>query len=200
MNRIVVKIGGSLLFSAEGVRECVDAMVREFPHAQLNFIVGGGDTVESMRTLNRFYPELDGDAMHWRCVALLDATWEVLCELIPEAEGISNCEQLRSHRFNESMLNVVRIGAYYSPDPMREMPHEQIPRVGWETTSDALAWLLARIISADAIVLVKMATVPPQWSIEEAAERGIIDSELARLVRTNTTATIPIYFRTYPSQ
>lgn len=199
IQRIVLKIGGSLLFSDLGLNQCVSAIQNEFPDAQINVIVGGGDTVESMRTLHRLYPHLSNEAMHWRCVKLLDATWEVLCELLPKAHRVCEYEQFSTDDFLESKLNAVRVGAFYQAlSPMKIAP-EQTPKVGWETTSDALAWLLAKTISATSIVLIKMSDVPTDISLDEAAKRGIIDPELARLSSADPIAGPSIHFRTFPT-
>lgn len=199
IQRIVLKIGGSLLFSDLGLNQCVSAIQNEFPDAQINIIVGGGDTVESMRTLHRLYPHLSNEAMHWRCVKLLDATWEVLCELLPEANRVCEYEQINSNDFRESKLNAVRVGAFYRASNPMKIASEQTPKVGWETTSDALAWLLAKTISATSIVLIKMSDVPTEISLDEAAKRGIIDPELARLASADPIAGPSIHFRTFPA-
>jgi aspartokinase-like uncharacterized kinase len=176
----VLKIGGATLFTAPWW----PARIESFQHQvdQLFVLVGGGDTVESMRRACELYPTLDPVAMHWRCVQLLDATWEVACELLPNATPISDWNELQFALASlHKGLFLVRVGAYYQSGTNPAIPESWLPRHGWETTTDALGWLLCKLTGAQRLWLIKQCDCDGIASLQGAAQQGIIDPELARL-------------------
>jgi len=180
---VVVKLGGATLFERDMRWEALLACLYPRQSERVYVVVGGGETVESMRTLHEIYPSLDPIAMHWRCVGLMDATWQIACELSPCAHPIADWEELqRSLKTSASGLHFVRVGAFYAEHLCDRIPQAWLPRMGWEATSDALSWLLAKLISATQLRLAKRCEIDPAWSLHHAAERGIVDSDLARLV------------------
>jgi hypothetical protein len=135
-----------------------------------------------MRRACELYPTLDPVAMHWRCVQLLDATWEVACELLPNANPISDWDGLQSALASTRCgLFLVRVGAYYESTPNPAIPAPWLPLHGWETTTDALGWLLCKLTGAQRLWLIKQCDCEGIASLQGAAQQGIIDPELARL-------------------
>jgi aspartokinase-like uncharacterized kinase len=178
----VLKIGGATLFSNVSWESLIEPMRGKNPTSSIYGIVGGGDTVDSMRALQKMYPQLSTEEMHWRCIRLLDATWEIACELMPRAIPIATLSELqRSLSHRQPLVYLVRISAFYSPEAIVDLPTLWLPKVGWETTTDALAWLLAKITFADRLWIVKQCACQSIPSLQDAAQRGIIDPELARL-------------------
>ncbi|WP_164100430.1 amino acid kinase family protein [Candidatus Laterigemmans baculatus] len=182
LKRRVVKLGGSLL-SNPRLTAAVGAWLARQPAAQNLVVVGGGETVEAMRNLSRLFP-LDDVAMHWRCVRLLRATFEIFAELFPDWQPVAQCERL------EELLKVsprpgewlIAVDAFYSPGT-----HDAGLPVGWETTTDAIAAYLARLAAADELVLLKSCPIPAEGSPEDPkagslrrlTEAGIVDRALA---------------------
>lgn len=194
MRNIVFKMGGSILFREDG---CVDAIRRALQAGdkeRIFAIVGGGEAIESMRALHAIYSSLNPVAMHWRCIRLLDATWEVACELFPDFVPVSSWEELMSaSQSPQSGVFLVRPAAFYSDEHLARIPRAWWPVTNWETTSDALSWLLAKLISATEIRLAKRCACDSKWSVRDAAEIGIIDKELYRLASMDENP-IPIFF------
>jgi aspartokinase-like uncharacterized kinase len=192
--RGVLKIGGATLFTTPSWPE----RIASFQHQvdQLFVLVGGGDTVESMRRACELYPTLDPVAMHWRCVQLLDATWEVACELLPKATPISDWNGLQSAlKPTRSALFLVRVGAYYHSASHTTIPKHWLPHHGWETTTDALGWLLCKLTGAQRLWLIKHCDCESIATLQEAAQQGIIDPELARLAaQDNGSNSVEILF------
>lgn len=192
--RGVLKIGGATLFTTPSW----PARIESFQHQadQLFVLVGGGDTVESMRRACELYPTLDPVAMHWRCVQLLDATWEVACELLPNATPITDWNGLQSAlEPSKSGLFLVRVGAYYHSAAHPDIPENWLPHHGWETTTDALGWLLCKLTGARRLWLIKQCDCEGIASLQRAAQQGIIDSELARLAaQDNGSDAVEILF------
>jgi hypothetical protein len=182
----VLKIGGATLFAPRGMTASIELLRNRFRNDRVFFLFGGGDTVESMRTLHAIYPQLDAEKLHWRCIDLLDATWSVACELMPDCIPVSDASSL-AHAMNSAQSGgyLVRTRAFYSPDSSRSIPAEWRPAVGWDTTSDALAWLLAKLVRADRLVLAKQVEWNNPRGLVEAARCGMIDSEIVRLVESD---------------
>jgi hypothetical protein len=181
-DRIVLKIGGATLFSKQPWRSLVEGIRDRERGSQRFWILGGGETVESMRTLQALYPGLDRTAMHWRCVRLLDATWEVGCELLTDFQPIPDKKMLESAAADRQPGDhLVRVEAFYNRNRESNLPIRWRPHADWGTTTDALAWLLAKQIEASRVCLFKRCSCDPNLSIEAAEKIGIVDPEIARL-------------------
>ncbi len=189
--RIVIKIGGAALYQPNGIENELRSLLSENQNAQVWLLVGGGDLIESMRTLHRIYPFLNEQEMHWRCVELLDHTWAIAKEVVSSAQRVTRAiathEELKMAIQEGSPPGVllVRVQSFYNCWNTDWIPGKWLPKLEWNTTTDALAWLLGKIINADRVILVKKCECDPSWTIAEAAKLGVIDSELERLVHTN---------------
>ena len=185
--RVVIKVGGATLFQYSGFESELRSLLAKYANAQVWMLVGGGDLIDAVRTVHKIYPVLDPVQIHWRCVELLDHTWELAKEIFPTDTPIASREDL--NRFvtirDRSGVHWVRCQSFYSRLTRDLIPDSWCPESTWNTTSDVLAWLLAKLIDADRVVLLKQCHCDPAWSLAEAANRGVIDSELARLVKRN---------------
>lgn len=182
--RIVIKVGGATLFQPEGFQRQLSSILGQYQNAQVWLLVGGGDLIETMRTAHGIYPKLDEEEMHWRCVELLDHTWAIASEIFPTEHTINSREDIENARRMEAVPGVrwVRVSSFYNRKECNLIRCKWLPKCDWSTTSDTLAWLLGRIVEADRVILMKQCECDPSWSIAEAARRGVVDSELARLV------------------
>jgi len=187
LERIVVKIGGATLFHPDGFNADLAKLLSVYAHAQVWVIVGGGELVEAMRTVHQLVPELNEEQMHWRCVELLDHTWAIAKEIFPIGISIANREDLTRALAILDLPGVfwVRVQSYYSSVGFESLPNSWQPQLNWSTTTDSLAWLLGKIVEADRVVLFKQCECDPSWTLGRAAELGIIDKELSRLVDAN---------------
>lgn len=77
---VVVKLGGSLL-SQPNWPVWLEAWLAAQPPGEFLMIVGGGQTIDAMRYLDQAHT-LETRPMHWRCIRLLDATFEVAAEIL----------------------------------------------------------------------------------------------------------------------
>ncbi len=186
--RVVVKIGGATLHASNDLADDVQRVVDCNSGNDLFLIVGGGLMIDAMRELHRTYPTLSDEAMHWRCIRLLDATWEIACELLPFAVPIATENELERALSNDRTdprfvchVFMVRIDTFYRQDLLASIPESWRPQVGWDTTSDAIGWLLAKRIGADRMVLLKQTANIDGLSVTSAANGGIVDRELSRL-------------------
>jgi aspartokinase-like uncharacterized kinase len=173
----IVKVGGSLLQRPGLVRELGTWNARQSP-ARTGWVFGGGEIVDGMRRLDQRF-SLDPKRVHWRCIELLRATWEVACELFPQWNPVNDPRTLDHWVKQETKLSAVLISiqAFYYPGVERG---DTLPE-SWSTTSDALAGFLATRVRADELVLLKNCEVRHCTS-NELVERGIIDPILGRQV------------------
>lgn len=187
VERIVIKIGGATLFQKNCFEAEVRSLLSQNQNAQVWLLVGGGDLVEAMRTAHQIYPQLKDEEIHWQCIELLDHTWSIAKQIVPVAYSIASREDLERLTQIGDLPGViwVRVQSFYNRENGHQIPKEWLPKTDWNTTTDALAWLLGKIIDADRVILLKQCECNSAWSLAEAALRGVIDSEVARLVQAN---------------
>ncbi len=187
VERIVIKIGGATLFQQNGFEAEVRSLLSLNQKAQVWLLVGGGDLVEAMRTAHQIYPRLNDEEVHWQCIELLDHTWTIAKQIVPVEYSIASREDVERLRQIRDVPGVawVRVQSFYNREHCEQLPNEWLPETNWNTTTDALAWLLGKIINADRVILMKQCECNSAWTLAEAAHRGVIDSELAELVQAN---------------
>ena len=189
MNRpkrvIVVKIGGASLFSNErefaALRDYI-RFLKEDPENLWLLVVGGGETVESMRILHRHHPKLSSKRMHWRCVELLRSTNDAAAELLElpwRVESSLQLDQITLHR--KPACYLVDVPSFYHPDELSWIPQNLLPAENWDTTSDTLAWLLALKVQADELQLIKKPDCAEIHTIQQAVSLGMIDPQVLTL-------------------
>ncbi len=181
--RTVVKFGGSLLHSPVWATRLLPWLNQQ-PAGKYFFIVGGGLLIDALRDLDECHG-LSQVEMHWRCIRLLDATYEIVAELMPGVETIESAEQLHTAiempiEENETRVHLVRIASYYNPESDGKASTELKLEYGWNTTSDSLALLLASRIGAQRCVLLKSCDVKHLKSLQQAVDEEVVDSQCIR--------------------
>ena len=183
----VLKIGGASVFSSPSESDPLHHLIRNIrtDNSRRWFVIlGGGDTVESMRTLHRLHPQLDSQRMHWRCVDLLRATADAAKELF----DFENCLETPTE-LEQAILDpnprcyLVQVSTYYHPDILNWIPAPLRPVENWDTTSDTLAWLLALRLGADELHLLKKPDCSSIQTLEQAARRGLVDPQIEALAK-----------------
>lgn len=170
--RRVIKIGGSCL-SRASFPDRFREWLNNAPPAENWIIVGGGECIDAMRDLAERFP-LDSSAMHWRCVRLLRATYEILGELFPEWDAIDSSHQFTARRVNMPHVSTLRVAVdtFYFP-PTDASAIAPLP-LGWETTTDSIAAYLAKEVSASELVLIK-SCLTNSSDVFRLAEEGVVD-------------------------
>jgi aspartokinase-like uncharacterized kinase len=183
----VVKIGGASVFSNRSdvhhLREYLDQLDAD-SSSRYFMIVGGGETVESMRTLHRTHPQLDPRRMHWRCVDLLSATCDAAAELLGLKNRIASSKDFDAANESPSQgCYLVDVRSFYQQENLGWIPQPLVPTEDWETTSDTLAWLLALRLAADELQLIKKPDCSSVDSLEQAVSSGLVDPQMMMLSR-----------------
>jgi aspartokinase-like uncharacterized kinase len=189
----VLKIGGSMLSQSDWPSK-LNRWLQTQPAGLYFTIVGGGEAIEAMRDLDRVH-SLDQTAMHWRCIDLLDATFEIATELLtrvyPNLKTVRTATNLGSIISNadapqqeRAELVLVTVPSFYNIDSYESDPNTMLgrrnllPQIGWQTTSDTLAMFLASVIHSNRCVLFKSCNVESFATLEDAVAAGVADSQV----------------------
>jgi len=173
----VIKVGGSLLLHADLVNGLADWLERQRPARAELVIVGGGEMIDAMRKLHRVHP-LDAAEMHWRCVWMLRATYEIVWEQLA-ASGRDEWSRIETAAdFADRLADQAFRGpTLIAVDTFFQRQAKCGLAETWETTTDAIAAVLAKQVGADELVLLKSCDVEPTLSLAQLAEAGIVDSQ-----------------------
>lgn len=166
----VLKLGGSLLRQA-GWPNQLEGWLSEQPGVAVNLlIIGGGEMINAMRELAGVHP-LDTAAMHWRCVRLLRATFQIAAELLPSWQQIVTTREFAQHFGRGDVRGnfLLAVDAFYHPQGELQLPEN------WDTTTDTIAAALAQRTRATELVLLKSCSVAKQQDWSELASRGVVD-------------------------
>jgi aspartokinase-like uncharacterized kinase len=198
----VIKLGGASLFHPSGFQSELNDILQEFQRCKVYLMVGGGELIEAIRSLHRMYPILDPVSLHWRCIQLLDHTCQIAAELTPHIPMIRSNPELVQFRGEPNTGSAwVSPQSFYQRDRTDNIQDSWRPREGWETTSDALAWLLAMTTSASRLVILKRGISSyPTLTLEHAATLGIVDPEIARLFRLHKNHSLTLEFKEFGSR
>ena len=170
--RRVVKVGGSLI----NRRDLTDALPRWFENhspAENLVLVGGGSIVNAIREIDSIRPG-ETESTHWLCVDLLDFTFRLMASWF-DWPRVLDAEQLAETvevGFETARPTLVSVRSFYGPD--RDHDNGLLPS-NWETTTDAIAALLALMVDADELVILKSCDVDSSLSFEQLAAAGIVD-------------------------
>jgi aspartokinase-like uncharacterized kinase len=176
----VIKLGGSLLLFPQLPSALTAWLSRQSPAINV-LIVGGGECVEAMRELDALW-KLDPKSMHWRCVDLLDASWQIARELWSDwptfgpdiCREQADCQQLLNFIKSSSCVSkpsvalLVRVRSVYG-NSCQQLPFD------WRTTTDSIAAYLANSLDANELVLLKSTPHTFDSSAEHAAQAGWVD-------------------------
>ena len=172
MNRRVIKIGGSLLDLPDLNDRLQRWLSKDIATVNL-LIVGGGEIVEAVRTLDRIH-RLEHSFVHWLCVDLLGHTLQLAAVVLPGMQIIRSEIELGgivARPPHQPLTALVDVRSFYR----RGLPNFGLPET-WDTTSDSIAAALARIVEADELVLMKSKPASdPGSNFETWADSGLVD-------------------------
>ncbi len=172
----VIKLGGSLLKRDRWPAALDDWLTKQEDAERTSIIVGGGEAIDAMRRLAAIHP-LDPEAMHWRCVRMLRASFEIAAELFPEWSTVASPEGFQRYAAARGRQppTLLAVDSFFQPGIEPQLPPS------WDTTSDAIAAHLLIRLQADELVLVKACPLPRDENLQSLAEAEIVDRALTSL-------------------
>jgi len=203
----VIKLGGSLL-DLPDLRDRLSLFLNELqPRLPSLVLVGGGGIVEAVRAYNRLW-QLNETDCHWLSVRLMNSTANLLKLLFPDwaliesplalADWLSQAKNEILDQSPQSELSsaavsseksgilgtkskcqpaIVAPDAFYSP----VLNSDALPK-NWDTTSDSISALLARLVEAEELILLKSTLAPsePFLATHRPESVGTLTAETGR--------------------
>jgi aspartokinase-like uncharacterized kinase len=172
----VIKLGGSLLERPD-LRTRVDRWLEAAVLPATNIIVaGGGRVVDAIRDLDRVH-QFDPCVAHWLAIGAMSLTGQIASKLLGKPLARSLHEARAAASPSTFVLDVAEI--LRTDEPQAAGVRLE---AGWHVTSDSIAARIAKIFSANELVLLKSAPSPSQ-DIAQLAERGYVDAFFPRIAR-----------------
>lgn len=184
----VVKLGGSTLESQNYDLKFMN-WFSCLPKARTLLLVGGGPPVDALRHLASLRP-YDDEFMHWLCIDAMDLSFRVAQQHLGDSWlGLNHADQLQAWLQTSHCSNaMVHVRCFYRADNVGTLPID-LP-CNWDTTSDSLAALLAHIVSADELILVKSCSVTPPHDWQALSQAGIVDNAFPKAIKHIKTVCI----------
>ena len=192
----MVKLGGSLL-TRPGLVDDLRAWTLGRSGSTRLVIVGGGPIVDGVRAIDRANGD-DPQRVHWRCIDLLQCTFEMVAGWLPEwiaidlpnrggithrggitagtqPQSSARFASVLSERLTAGATHLVSVRSFYARGDRTPLPES------WDTTSDSLAAWLAVLVGAERLRLWKSCDVSPSATLAELATAGIVDPGFTRV-------------------
>jgi aspartokinase-like uncharacterized kinase len=151
---VVFKLGGSLLDLPDLKQRIQRVINDDYSGSPVLILVGGGRIVDAVRYYDSIH-HLDIQASHWLCVDLMNSTagiFQMLSgwPLLNDDGMLVDWLQFNSTSLYLKSPAIVAPAAFYS----QKLNAVALP-VSWQCTSDSIAALLARLVSATELVMLK---------------------------------------------
>jgi 5-(aminomethyl)-3-furanmethanol phosphate kinase len=174
---IVVKVGGSLLDMPD-LADRLRGFLESLRTPRLILVVGGGPAADLVRQRDRD-ENFDDDKSHWLAVRAMSFNSFLVEALVSQSIVVSSVAQCRV-AWSDGHIPILDPHTFLVADEASgaaALPHR------WTVTSDTIAARIARVSSADELVLLKSVSWPVDASLSAAAEQGIVDEHLPRELR-----------------
>ncbi|WP_152050223.1 amino acid kinase family protein [Tautonia marina] len=166
---LVAKVGGSLL-NWSGLPDALTAFLDRKRARRLVLVVGGGETVDVIRSLDQTH-SLGERASHHLALRAMDLTSHCLAAIVPGLVVVETIAELPP-LWNGHLVPVFAPRRFLDQEDQSvsdPLPHS------WSVTSDSIAARLADRLGADSLVLLKSTDAPASIDRSEAASLGLVD-------------------------
>jgi 5-(aminomethyl)-3-furanmethanol phosphate kinase len=187
----VVKLGGSLLDWPPLQRRLAELIQQPVEPRVVNLIVvGGGAVVDAIRSYDTVHA-LDQVAVHWLCVELMNSTTKLAHMVFSAGQLLDSPESLedwlaglwsggREHaELHGPPVAFVCPSAFYT----KVLNADALP-TSWDTSSDSISALLARLVSANELWLLKStdAVSCTNGIVDPAFEKALPEGIAVRII------------------
>lgn len=192
----ILKLGGSLLDWPPLPKKWNEWIQKSEAYQPTLVVVGGGAVVDAIRKVDSLH-SLDPVAVHWLCVELMNSTTKLAHQILNQGQLLKDPESLENwlaekfpqghtdRQFMESTLAFVCPSAFYWQD----LNSTALPTT-WDTSSDSISALLARLVGADQLWLLKStdSASGKQDIVDPAFEAALPEGVTVRLVNLRDPA------------
>jgi aspartokinase-like uncharacterized kinase len=161
---IIIKLGGSLTNSGALIN-CLNALEKNYQDQTMVIVPGGGAFADQVRLAQQHW-QFDDHTAHAMAILAMQQMALMFKGLKP-GFAIARTVAAIQDSLNQQQTVI------WSPD-IAELDDAGI-LAGWDITSDSLAAWLAHRLSATELILVKSAAIDSALSLQQLAERQIID-------------------------
>ena len=166
----VIKVGGSLEQTG-ALKSCLQRVVRQ-NQKKIVIVPGGGGFADQVRRAQQRWGFDDACAHHMAILAMQQMAL-LFQALTPPLQTASSIAEIRL--VLASHANVV-----WSPD-ITDLNSAGI-EANWDVTSDSLAAWLASELGAEELILIKSTFIPANTSVNELADKGIVDKAFVQFI------------------
>jgi len=185
----VIKVGGSLLeceqlpqwlnnWLAQSDRERVGETFQREARVDI-LIAGGGGFADQVRQLDQRFG-LGLETSHWMSISAMTCTSQLLASLLNVGTPHKRWNDLQAVIAGGRSRRIVFDVHQWLAERERNQPGVLLTH-DWNTTSDAIAGRLARVLFADELVLLKSTDCRPGNDWRMAAEQGLVDERFPRI-------------------
>lgn len=167
----VIKLGGSLLESPDWAAR-LTRRLSELPPARSLLLVGGGPPVDAIREIASLH-SYDAEFLHWLCVDAMDISHRLVEQQL-QWPSLRTHDALPVWLRSSEPCGLVHTQAFYRIDNYQQLP-VMLP-LSWDTTSDSLAALLAHLVAADELLIIKSLAVNEPYDWPALSRAGIVDA------------------------
>jgi aspartokinase-like uncharacterized kinase len=173
-NRILVKVGGSLL-DWPALGSALDRWLPRLETPKVLLLAGGGAAADVIRDLDRIH-DLGAEAAHWLAIRAMALNSFMLEKLLPRGVVVASRTEAAQAWEQERVPILVPLPCLQADEGAPgALPHS------WAVTSDSIAARLALILEMDELILLKSCPVPPGLDGEELARLGVVDEWFPRV-------------------
>ncbi len=161
---IVIKLGGSLAVSGK-LKACLDKIDQIRQDRPTIIVPGGGLFADQVRSSQQQW-QFDDRTAHQMAILAMQQMGLMFKALKPHYANANSIAALRGLSEHQDVV-------IWAPD-IGELDEAGIPS-SWDISSDSLSAWLAQTIGADALILVKSATIGENEGVLKLVERSVVD-------------------------
>ena len=178
----IIKLGGSLLRLTDLTTRIRDWLPRQSPMLNL-CIVGGGRSVQKIKD-NAC--SLDSSATHWESIRQMDRHATELSQVSPDwaiFDSIQSIPPVPSATLN-----------FFKTEDWLRNSGTCLPE-SWEVTSDSIAAILAQILAAHELVLLKSTLPPIEAELTQLMDMEFVDRYFETAITSASSNQLPAVHR-----
>jgi aspartokinase-like uncharacterized kinase len=169
----VIKLGGSFSTSPE-LYSWIRAVV-DLPDERIVIVPGGGGFADHVRSLQAYWHFNDSVAHEMAIMAMQNMA--VFYAGLDRSVQVATSPEEIQRLFEQGQVPV------WSPT-LQWLDRHEVSH-SWDVTSDSLSVVIAQVLAAKQLILVKSVRVPKDITVAELVEQEIADKAFSRYIKNN---------------